>query len=129
MKKQRVFLDKNKVVGLDGKKRLCMDLGEIEMVFRAIHGSPYIAFPEVFSMLLAANKFFLIGPEVENSWDIVEEIKQAKSNIPFKKVEVEWAIRWRLRHKGRFGWRLFPTPGFGIFPLKFLPEYEIVEEK
>jgi len=123
MKKQCVFLDDGKVIGLDGARRFCVDLDAVETILLAWHGEPYDWPPEQFSVLLMADTFFLIGPEVENCRGIVKLIKQERAEIPMREVDFPWAIRWRLRHRGCFGLRLFPTPGFGIFPLDYLPEY------
>jgi len=128
MKKQRVFLDDGKVIGLDGARRFCVDLDTIETILLAWTGNPY-EWPEQFSVLLMADTFFLIGPEVENCLGIVLLIKQERAEIPMREVDFPWAIRWRLRHRGSFGLRLFPTPGFGIFPLDYLPEYTMIERE
>jgi len=128
MKKQRVFLDGDKVVGLDGARRYCVDLDTIETIFLAWYEELY-DWPDDFSVLLMKETFFLIGPHVENCLSVVEEIKQARPTIPCKEIWFDFPIRWRLRHRGSFGLRLFPTPGFGIFPLDYLPKYEIVKEK
>jgi|GEM_PF-1674752 len=126
--KQEVFLDGNRVIGMDGHRRFSVELDEIEMMFDAWH-EPYLDWPDNFSILMLPETFFLIGPEVAYCVGIVDAIQQIRPDIPVREIAFNnLGFPWKMRHRGGCGLRLLPTPGLGIFPRSKLPAYTIIEQ-
>jgi len=125
--KQEVFLDGNRVIGIDGHQRFSVSLDEIEMMFDAWH-EQYLDWPNNFSILILPETCFLIGPEVGYCVGIVDAIQKIRPDIPVQEIMFnDYTFPWKMRHRG-CRLRLFPTPGFGIFPRSKLPAYTMIKQ-
>jgi len=126
--KQEVFLDGNRVIGIDGQRRFSVELDEIEMMFDAWY-EPYLDWPDHFSILILPETFFLIGPEVAYCVGIVDDIQAIRPDIPLQEIAFnDLTFPWTMRNRKNCPLRLLPTPGLGIFPRSKLPAYTMIEQ-
>ena len=78
---------------------------------------------EGFHIVLAGDRFILIGPFATGGLGAVDDLRAARPGLPEGRARLPGVPR-RLRSPGLLGLRLFPMPGLGVFPSAQLPDLD-----
>ena len=128
MRADRVDYSGDSLVVDCGGRMFTIDPSAIERIDDCEMADPALQGYERFHIVRLSDHFWLLGPFVDGALGAVEELLRKHPDIPVV-LGVVQRLPWRMRKRGVFCLRLFPTAGLGRFPLSDLPRLSITGDE